>query len=316
MIAMVLAGCIILFPIRWALIPLVGLVTFFVFLWLNPAGRYIRLAAFICGIWGSLLCSTTLNIGFRYGDITSIWANIDSIPGYVHALLAGFASLLVVLDFRARVELEVASPEVARLTKNRLTKFRYRLTFFAAALGLVALICVTFVIADVVKTVHSDTRNEESLDAVDISGLWEYRCTVIGGEYAHGGFEHGGIVSISRQKEPYGFRLVLSGERYWQSSKESTNKTTTVRLYPPRIWRVEKGSYTSRYSFQYTYATSLGGSIKEGRTSATILVDNEGQPYRATGTFIYMDANKTNGVIEMRRLEKIEDAEWLPPESA
>lgn len=170
-----------------------------------------------------------------------------------------------------------------------------------------------------------------------IAGLWEYRCIAKIGTFEHGGFQHGGIVTIKQTLGSFENGLELVGKRLWKKERDANGKETLIPFDQQSIakWK-GKGAFTGTDSFMFEYeASSEIGLNLQGFAEGNIVV-HDASPDAITGTFfatpgkkvskdpagstysIYSEASSkattyllfTWGDMELRSMKNVSDLQW------
>ncbi|MEW8629140.1 MAG: tetratricopeptide repeat protein [Candidatus Thiodiazotropha sp.] len=142
-VSMVLTAIGLALPLKWAVVPVVGLVVLLYFVLHNPLGRYLRLSVIVVGIWSAVIFHSAIDVSLFSQHLGSAEVAIGKTEWYVHFLCVGLAAFLLYLDFRSREGLLGKGMDNLRLTKNRLIKYKLSLIFKAYVIS----ISILFLIA-------------------------------------------------------------------------------------------------------------------------------------------------------------------------
>ncbi len=98
---MLFVAAVLVVPLRWAPVPVLGCVAFWFVMFRNPERRFFRLAQYVFGVWAAVIVRSAVGMGAELDtDRVDAWWHIGRIPGYIHLLLFGLLCLLLLLDWR------------------------------------------------------------------------------------------------------------------------------------------------------------------------------------------------------------------------
>ncbi len=133
---------------------------------------------------------------------------------------------------------------------------------------------------------------------LDISGEWEYRCTVIGSPF----YEWGGIATIRQEATPYGIQWKLFGQRLWDTKSDESGNRISRDLPTPVPWETNWGIVTSEPAVRYAYRITNEEGTIEGYAYGDI-AGSTGRPDQLTGKFYQLPPYKAlHGRMEFRRI--------------
>jgi len=134
--------------------------------------------------------------------------------------------------------------------------------------------------------------------ALDLSGKWEYTCTVI--SRGRPVVEWGGVATIYQEGGPFGIQWGLKGERQWQRRGDKKGP-----LNPPIPWSSTWGTITQDDEVRFGYQISTPKINVEGYGHGAIQPPSKsgGRPKAFIGMF-YQLPTSTYGRLEFRRAAK------------
>jgi hypothetical protein len=107
----------------------------------------------------------------------------------------------------------------------------------------------------------------------ELTGDWDYACTVSQGSFPGGEVQHGGTATIQIVRTKFGDALSISGNREWTRKNLESER---VPVQNSSVWQTQGCNFTADDRLMYNYVTTDKGANYLGMTTLNIVKDQSG----------------------------------------
>lgn len=143
----------------------------------------------------------------------------------------------------------------------------------------------------------------------NLSGLWEYWCKALEGQFENGFVERGGIIYIEQTQDIFGIHLIIEGHRLWGSKRNKNDDIVKIVNPEMPIWRATGGFEPAGTSIHFSYQT-VGIADNNGGTRDLFLIGDLEAKIHNGSFFQTIKSNGATGTVKIKRMGSPRKFKW------